>query len=136
MIAIFIFVAPLIIAGAIALVGLITKALCPRARFCWTLTGLHSVATGFALLPSAFGKGFPDIPFDDVYLPFLLYPGWPFSALCARFVSDPLKDRLFEFYSCQRASLIALVWIPGILALLAGSIVWFVLGRILDRHIQ
>ena len=86
------------------------------------------------LLPAAFGRGFPDIPYDDVYVPFLFYPGGMVWSFCGRFIAEPLTGRLFELYSPHQASMIGLLLIPGLFALIAGGIMWFIFGRILDRR--
>lgn len=130
---IFTFLVPIMAAGAIMIAGIGICAKCPRAKLGWMLAGLHSGATGLVLVPAIFGKGFPDIPFDDVYMPFMIYPGWPVWALCDILMTEPLKTWLFSSFSPHVASFIGIVWIPAVATALFGSPLWFLVGSRIER---
>ena len=131
----FTFLIPLMVAGAIMIAGIGICAKWPRAQLSWTLAGLHATVVGLVFLPAVFGKGFPDIPFDDLYMPFMIYPGWPVWALCG-ILSHSLLNWLFSNFSPHTASVIGLIWIPATFALLLGGSLWFFVGHLAGLKVK
>ncbi len=118
----------LFLIGAIPVVGLGT--ILRRSvglSWAWSLAISHAaiVLACVALYPT--GIFFPDIPFDDLYMSYFFVPGlhiyYPATAL-----ANGCWDWLRTFLTGPQTSVCCLVFLPGFIGLLAGTIQWFLLG--------
>ena len=96
----------------------------------WTLLTIHLLLVVVTVTPSFFGKGGGEPPFDDVYFPFVLYPG-PFVHVAERFLAHLAWPWLNQHVAYHAASYICIVAIPALLTALIGGMLWFIVGYLL-----
>jgi len=106
-----------------------------RISLPWTYVVLHTLLMMTVLAPYFFGKGIPGIPFDDMYIPFLYYPGWGFNILASA-PAALLWPKILDYMSHQMGSRVCIFYLPGTLNLILGSAIWYAVGSLLNRKTQ
>ena len=101
----------------------------------WTYVLIHTLLMITVIAPYLYGKGIPDIPFDDMYIPFMYYPGWALNTL-ASMSASLLWPMILDYVSPQTGSLICIFYVPGALHLIFGSAIWYGVGSLIKRKIQ
>ena len=101
----------------------------------WTYVLLHTLLMITVLAPYYYGKGIPDIPFDDMYMPFMYYPGWTLNIL-ASMATSLLWPKILDYVSPQTGSCICIFYVPGTLHLIFGSVIWFAVGSLIKRKLK
>ena len=97
------------------------------------LVGLHVVVVVATIIPSLFGVG--GVPFEPLYIPFLLYPGVLLDFANGRFAYlfwPWLQDKVGFHQACY----LTIVGIPASLTLLAGAAAWMLVARLLQRRLK
>ena len=93
----------------------------------------HSILVLLCIAVYPTGIFFPDIPFDDVYISYLIVPGLHIYWLAT--LALPLVDPyLMTTFSFHTASLISIVFIPGLVCLFLGGIQWYFIGAFWQRR--
>jgi hypothetical protein len=70
-----------------------------------------------------------DIPFDDLYFAYFLFPGTHIDFAVGKFIIEPLTPVAFRLMSPRLASLVGIVFLPGLLGLFLGGLQWYFIGR-------
>jgi hypothetical protein len=83
-----------------------------------------------ALYPT--GMFVADIPFDDLYLAYFLFPGTHISFLADKLV-EPLSAFLFAHLSSHDASVAGVILLPGFIGLAVGGLQWYFIGRLVGQ---
>jgi hypothetical protein len=76
----------------------------------------------------------PDIPFDDVYIPFLFFPG-----ILVYWIGQQAADLVWPWLqgemSFHSASIMCIIFIPGLVGLVFGGVQWYFIGLLIKRFI-
>ncbi len=86
------------------------------------------IFVAIALYPT--GIFIPKTPYDDVYIIYLLVPGIHIFMIGVT-LSQQLWPWLLTKMSHYTASVICIVFIPGIVGIIVGGLQWFVIGKII-----
>jgi len=92
---------------------------------------LHATSVGLVCIPAVFGDGFPGIPYDDVYIPTLIYPGWIMWYLSS-VISSFTDGFLSTHFNSDTACYLAVVWLPAVVSIMLGAPVWYFIGIFLN----
>ena len=105
-----------------------------RLSFPWVLAALHTAILSVCVALYPTGIFLPDSPFyDDVYIAYLFFPGifvYCISGAAAVLLSPWLQTVM----SYHAASLMCIVFIPGIVGLVLGAAQWYFIGCLMDRY--
>jgi hypothetical protein len=71
-------------------------------------------------------------PFGDLYLPYLIVPGFHVYSLAA-FVPEYFFSTLMEMTASYPASVICIIFIPAYTGLLTGGLQWFLIGYFYEK---
>jgi len=105
----------------------------PRIRMPTALVGVHVVVVVATVIPSLFGVG--GVPYEPLYIPFLLYPGVLLDFANGRFANlfwPWLQDKVGFEHACY----LTIVAIPALLTALAGAAAWLLVAQLLQRRLQ
>lgn len=72
----------------------------------------------------------PAIPYDDVYLIYLLFPGFHIYIIAGQ-LSNQLFPWLLTKMSSHAASVLCIVFIPGIIGIILGGLQWYFIGKLI-----
>lgn len=94
------------------------------------LAGIHTliILISMALFPTYVFT--PDPPFDDVYIIYVLVPGLHIYMIGVQ-LSHQLFPWLLTKMSHYAASLICIVFIPGVVGIIIGGLQWYIIGKII-----
>jgi len=123
---------PVFVAAALAFGGAALCRAVPKLDAGWTFAGLHTLLVLLLVAPSFFGIGGGEFPFDDLYMPFFLYPGvlmYYAEGQLAHFAWPWLREHI----GYHQGSYICIVLIPAVLTALFGGAFWSVIGKSLAR---
>lgn len=126
---------PMAIAAAMIVACL---SICRAARWIripTALVALHEVIVAATVVPSLFGLGGGEFPFDDRYIPFFLYPG-PLLNYANTRVAYLVWPWLEGKVGYHQGSYLCIVAIPALLTALTGAIAWMLVGRLLQSAIR
>jgi hypothetical protein len=101
----------------------------------WTLPAANILLVLLTVMPSFFGEGGGEVPFDDVYFPFLLYPGPLIGAVEFR-LGGLVWPWMNNHAGYRPGSYICIVVIPAVLTAVLGALFWFVVARLVSRKFK
>ena len=99
----------------------------------WALALAHAVIVVLCMAMYKTDIFCPPGPFDDVYASYLFVPGIHIYWLIQAFLSAPFWQRWLHGLPFHTASLLEIVFIPGVVGALVGSVQWYLLGSLLER---
>ncbi|HEX8369244.1 MAG TPA: hypothetical protein VF604_11940 [Pyrinomonadaceae bacterium] len=94
------------------------------------LAAIHTliISASMALYPT--GIFIPGMPYDDVYIIYLLAPGIHIFMI-AMLLSHQLFPWLLMIMSPRAASVLGVVFIPGLVGIIIGGWQWYFIGKII-----
>jgi hypothetical protein len=108
-----------------------TAALFRRLSLPGRLAAIHTliILAAMALYPA--GLFIPDPPYDDVYLIYVVVPG-----IHILWIGMYLSHSLFPLLSTlpvsrRAASILCVVFIPGLVGIVVGGLQWYFIGKII-----
>ncbi len=125
----------LVLLGGLAVIGFAAflRRYLPRLSLPVSFSLSHSVLVLLCIGLYPTDIFFPSIPFDDVYISYLIIPGLHIYWLATQVL--PLVDPyLMTKFSFHTASLISIVFIPGLICLFLGGIQWYFIGGLWQRR--
>jgi hypothetical protein len=129
------FLMPMAVAAGVVAAAFGLRRLSHRLSIPASLVAAHGVAVLVTMVPSVFGKGGGEFPYDDIYIPYFLYPGVMFAYLNSRF-SHLLWPWLQTAAGYHEGSYLCIVAIPAMLTALMGSLFWMMAGRVVEWGIR
>ena len=103
-----------------------------RVPFPWLLVIIHTVILGVCIALYPTGAFFADIPYDDGYIAYLFVPG-PYVYWLGVQAAHLLWPWLQTEMSFHAASIVCIVYIPGLVGLLVGTVQWYVIGYLMQK---
>ncbi|HEX8248059.1 MAG TPA: hypothetical protein VF599_07800 [Pyrinomonadaceae bacterium] len=86
------------------------------------------ISAAMALYPT--GVFIPGMPYDDVYIIYVLVPGIHILMI-AMLLSHQLFPWLLMIMSPRAASVLCVVFIPGLVGIIVGGLQWYFIGKII-----
>jgi hypothetical protein len=116
--------------GVVLLAGLLRAS--PRVR-CWPvgcqLAAAHSlVVLGILIFAPLYVVATWDSPYGDVYVPYLLAPGFHIIYPVDRVFGEPVFHWLLKYLESFPASILSVIVVPGLVGLVVGGAQWWLLG--------
>ena len=126
------FVIPVLVAVCMVFASLVVSRVSRQARIPYVLLALHGIFVVATVVPSLFGRGGLDFPYEDVYGPFFLYPGVIFAYVNIRVAT------LFQLWLVGKVGdvvggYLCIVAIPAFLTTVIGAVFWMISGRLVER---
>ena len=126
---------PLFCIGAVPIIGLavILRRYFKTLSSAWRLAISHAsiVLLCVALYPTDIFC--PPGMYDDIYFSLMFVPGLHIYFPAAR-LAGAFWPKLQTIMSFHAASILCIVFIPGIICLFVGSFQWYLIGRFYQRH--
>ena len=72
----------------------------------------------------------PDAPYDDVYIIYMLVPGFHIYMIVVQ-LSHQLFPWLLTKMSHYTASVLCIVFIPGVVGIIIGGLQWYIIGKMI-----
>lgn len=94
------------------------------------LAAIHAsiIAAAMALFPA--GLFIPAAPYDDVYLIYIFVPGIHIFWI-GIYLSHSLFPWLRAIMSPSAASILCIIFIPGLVGIIVGGLQWYFIGKII-----
>ena len=126
---------PLVIAAGVVAAAIGLRRLNRRLSMSTILIAVHGVTVLATVVPSFFGMGGGEFPFDDIYIPYFVYPG-PMLAYVNSQISHLFWPWLQTAAGYHEGSYLCIVAIPALLNILLGSLFWMLAGRLFERGMK
>lgn len=123
---------PLLTAAGIVVIAVVLNRVVRRLSLSAGLLAGHGVVVLGTVIPSLFGKGGGEFPFDDIYIPYFVYPGLMPAHVNSQ-VSHILWPWLHTTVGYHEGSYLCIVLIPALLTAVLGGVFWVLIGRALEK---
>ena len=102
----------------------------------FTFIGIHLLVILLWLVLYPSGMFDAETPYDDVYFPYILYPGTFSYLYIGRAVNYVFWPGLTQWFSYHMASVLCIIILPGLLCGFLGIPIWYGIGCLVQQKLR